>query len=134
PPAIVQPAVPATELGAVVVAAATATPSAGDVGQPKATAPRHPEPDQLRKELEDSRRTLENLKRERQITRALFEAGAVDLDVGAVLIERELATHPNADPIALVDELRKRKPLLFKRTVSPPMNPPAPPPKPGASA
>jgi hypothetical protein len=89
-------------------------------------APDSPTPDPLatlQSELESSRQTLETLKRERQITRALFEAGALDLDITTVLIERELATHPKADPVALVGELLKRKPNLFRRSPTPPTDP-----------
>lgn len=92
---------------------------------PATTNPPNP-PDPLtalRTELEKANTTLATLTRERTITRALFEAGAIDLDIASVLIDRELTTHPKADPVALVAELIKRKPLLFRRTPPPPPHP-----------
>src|SRR6185295_13267642 len=68
PPAIVEPAQPGVPLRAANEVSGLSAPDpslrSGLV-----------EPDQLRKDLEESRRTLEALRRERQITRALFEAG-----------------------------------------------------------
>jgi len=106
PPAIVEPAQPAA-------------------AQPAPAQPAPPAID-LRATLEEANKTLASLKRERQITRALFEAGAVDLDIGGVLVERELAAKPDADLGALIDDLRKRKPLLFRTTVKPASGPVAP--------
>jgi len=94
---------------------ATTPPATTEPTQPAPAPAPTPEPaDQLRAGLDHSHQTLKAIKRERQITRALFEAGATDLDIAAAFIDRELAGHPHADPLALVKELTKRMPALFR--------------------
>jgi hypothetical protein len=69
----------------------------------------------LKRDLDQARQTLTALKREREIQRALFAEGVGDLDIGTVLVERELASKPNTDVDAVVRDLKQRKPLLFLR-------------------
>lgn len=67
-------------------------------------------------ELESTRRTLEAIRRERDVHKGLFEAGAHDLDIGAAMIERDAQASPEKPVVELIADLRKRKPGLFART------------------
>jgi len=101
PPAIIEPAASAPS-------APPPTPS-----QPDALAT-------LKRDLDQTHQTLAALKRERNITRALFTEGVNDLDVGAAMLERDLAAKPDADIPALVRDLKQRKPQLFRRVAEAP--------------
>jgi hypothetical protein len=73
----------------------------------------------LHTELETTRTTLAAIRRERDVHRALFEAGAHDLDIGAAMIERDAGASPDRPIAELVGDLKKRKPNLFARADSP---------------
>jgi hypothetical protein len=84
----------------------------------------------LHAELESTRRTLAAIRRERDVHKALFEAGAGDLDIGAALIDRDAAAAPERPIADLVGDLKKRKPGLFARgtpgaSAPAPVRPPA---------
>lgn len=73
----------------------------------------------LAAELETTRRTLESIRRERDVQKVLFEAGVHDLDIGVVMIEREAQGAPEKPVAELVAELKRRKPGLFVRAATP---------------
>ncbi len=101
PIAIVQPAAP------IAVEPALNTPPASD---PHAA---------LKSELEQTRRSLATLTRDRQIARELFAHGALDLDIAGAVVEHDLAAKPEAEIPALIADLKRRKPTLFRRPASP---------------
>lgn len=68
---------------------------------------------QVREELARSRELIEKAKRERDVQRALFDAGAVDVDAVGALVERELAGAETSVATA-VERIRSTKPALFK--------------------
>lgn len=73
----------------------------------------------LHAELESTRKTLASIRRERDIHKALFEAGAHDLDIGAAVLDRDAAGAPDRPIPELVADLKKRKPSLFARAAAP---------------
>lgn len=82
-----------------------------------APAPTPPTPDPLttlQSELERTRQTLANLTRERAISRELFALGALDLDITAAVLERDLLASPDTPIPTLAASLRQRKPSLFR--------------------
>ncbi len=86
----------------------------------EAPAPEHAdEVDALRASLDETRRELKRTERRRAIELALVEAGAMDLEAGRVLIEHAMRDREGgaeeADAPALVEELRSRRPYLFRR-------------------
>ena len=70
--------------------------------------------DSVRRELETSRSLLEQTKLERELQRAAFDAGAIDLDAVTALAARPTGAPAQADPRAAIDELKKTKPHLFR--------------------
>lgn len=71
--------------------------------------------DTVRAELARSRELLASARRERDLHRALFDAGAIDLDaVGALA-----AANANPDPAAAVAALKAAKPHLFRAAPAP---------------
>ena len=112
PPAIVEPAAPITS-------------------EPSPSAPPAPDPHAtLKAELDQTRRALANLTRDRQIARELFAHGAIDLDIAGAVVERDLAAKPEAEIPALIADLKRRKPTLFRRPASPE---PSPTPRPSST-
>jgi hypothetical protein len=69
--------------------------------------------DELRASLEQSQKELARVRRAREIDRALADAGAVDGETAALVLESMLSAGSAADVPTLVDELRSRKPFLF---------------------
>ena len=100
-PAIVQPADPITT---------EAPPAATPNPDPHAA---------LKAELDQTRRTLATLTRDRQIARELFAHGALDLDIAGAVVERDLSAKPESEIPALIADLKRRKPTLFRRPATP---------------
>jgi lysophospholipase L1-like esterase len=96
--------------------ASTPAPAADSSNQPIAPDPLAT----LTAELESTRQTLESIRRERDAHKALFEAGVNDLDIGAVLLERDMQAAPGRTVPELIADLKKRKPSLFARPATAP--------------
>ena len=95
---------------------------------PALTEPATPEPpalslqdtlDAVRRELETSRTLLDQAKLERELQRAAFDAGAIDLDAVTALAPRPTGAAAPADPRAAIDEIKKTKPHLFRPRTAP---------------
>lgn len=82
---------------------------------PTPTSPPTPDPlTTLQSELERTRQTLATLTRERIIARELFALGALDLDISAAVLERDLSAAPDTPISTLAANLKQRKPSLFR--------------------
>jgi hypothetical protein len=68
----------------------------------------------LQSELERTRQTLATLTRERTIARELFALGALDLDISAAVLERDITAAPDTPIATLAANLKQRKPSLFR--------------------
>ncbi len=69
-------------------------------------------------ELGEARRSLEEAERRRGIDQLLVEADAIDLEAARLLTEAAVAQMDDADVAEVVDDLRRHKPYLFRRTDS----------------
>ena len=81
------------------------------------TDPAPPIPDPLttlHSELERTRQTLATLTRERTISRELFALGAIDLDITAAVLERDVLAASDTPIDTLAANLKQRKPSLFR--------------------
>ena len=65
--------------------------------------------------LVETRKQLEAIERRQKIDQALIEADAVDLESARLLTEVAVGLMDEADVQSAVDELRRRKPFLFRR-------------------
>ncbi len=64
--------------------------------------------------LDQTRGALESAERMRRIDAALVESGAVDLDAARLITEASFAREEGIDIEAVVAELRRTKPFLFR--------------------
>jgi hypothetical protein len=93
------------------------TPDSTTTTTTETSTPTPPTPDPLttlQSELERTRQTLANLTRERSISRELFALGALDLDITAAVLERDLLAAPDTPIATLAANLKQRKPSLFR--------------------
>lgn len=72
--------------------------------------------DQAQSALDETRNQLASLERRQEIDRALVEADAVDLEAARLLTEVAVGVMDKQDVQTAVDELKRRKPFLFRRT------------------
>jgi hypothetical protein len=93
------------------------------------TAPETGEIEALRAQLDEARQALAHSERSRALDRAFLEAGAVDLPAAHLLLEQLPEIEGEAE--AVVAELKRRKPYLFRREPAPPAAPTMSP-RPGA--
>jgi hypothetical protein len=82
------------------------------------TPPASPDPSTKLAETESllaqAREALDAAERKRQIERELFAENAIDVETAAMLTEAAVAGMAKADVRAVVADLRKRKPFLFR--------------------
>lgn len=71
--------------------------------------------DQARQQLDQTRQQLESIERRQRIDQMLVESEAVDLEAARLLTEVAVAQMDKADVKLAIDELKKRKPWLFRR-------------------
>jgi hypothetical protein len=83
--------------------------------------------------LAETRRQLESVERRQKIDQALIEADTVDLEAARLLTEVAVGLMDDGDVQSAVDELRRRKPYLFRRS-APPGGAMSARPRPGAPA
>ncbi|MFA7235867.1 MAG: hypothetical protein WC058_03295 [Phycisphaeraceae bacterium] len=69
----------------------------------------------LRDQLDLARRTIDAVERRRKIDQMLVESDAVDLEAARLLTELAVEQMDEPDVAAAVEELRQRKPYLFRR-------------------
>lgn len=81
----------------------------------KAGSAREAEAKELRATLERAREALDASERRRRIDQELFEAGTRDVETARLLTEAAVSRMPGADVSAVVRDLRKHKPYLFRR-------------------
>lgn len=65
--------------------------------------------------LVEAQKSLAQLQRQRQIDRALIEAGAMDVEMSRRLIDATLGESSEADINAAVDDLKRAQPYLFRQ-------------------
>ena len=94
----------ATEPGATADAGAQA-PALDGLHEQLATA---------RRELDESRHLLERAIADRDTARAVFDAGAIDLDAAAALVEKIVAQEAGLSVTDAVSRLKQSKPMLFR--------------------
>ncbi|MHB1156092.1 MAG: hypothetical protein ACYC26_04555 [Phycisphaerales bacterium] len=70
---------------------------------------------QLQGRLELARRTIDAVERRQKIDQMLVESDAVDLEAARLLTELAVEQMDEPDVAAAVEELRQRKPYLFRR-------------------
>jgi hypothetical protein len=71
--------------------------------------------DQAADELRRTRTQLESVERRQRIDQLLIESDAVDLEAARLLTELAVSRMEPADVKLAVDDLKKRKPFLFRR-------------------
>jgi hypothetical protein len=71
--------------------------------------------DQANASLRQTSEALESAERRQRVDQLLVESEVVDLEAARLLTEAAIATMDDADVAAVVDDLRQRKPYLFKR-------------------
>lgn len=69
----------------------------------------------LRGELDAARQQLQRTERRQRIDQLLIESDAIDLQAARLLTEAAIAEMDDADVAAVVDDLRRHKPYLFRR-------------------
>ena len=72
--------------------------------------------DEAQAALVETRKQLETVERRQKIDAALVEADAVDLESARLLTEVAVGLMDDADVQTAVDDLRRRKPFLFRRS------------------
>ena len=72
--------------------------------------------EQASQQLQQTRQQLESIERRQRIDQMLIESEAVDLEAARLLTEVAVAQMDKADVKLAVEDLRKRKPYLFRRT------------------
>lgn len=70
---------------------------------------------QLEGQLELARQTIDAVERRQKIDQMLVESDAVDLEAARLLTELAVEQMDESDVAAAVEELRQRKPYLFRR-------------------
>ncbi|CAG0953067.1 hypothetical protein PHYC_00306 [Phycisphaerales bacterium] len=73
----------------------------------------------LRATLAQAREALDIAERRHAVELELLKADTIDLETARLLTQTALTNMPKADAAAVVAELRKRKPFLFRRTTTP---------------
>lgn len=68
----------------------------------------------LESELSEAQAALERSERERALDRALGEAGAIDMETARLLAERVMGDGEESDAASAVEEVKRRKPFLFR--------------------
>jgi hypothetical protein len=68
--------------------------------------------------LEEARAALDSSEQRRAIERELAAQGAIDMELGSMLVESVLRSRPGMDVAGAVTEVRKRKPFLFRGRAS----------------
>ena len=71
--------------------------------------------DELQQDLARTRGDLESVERRQRIDQLLIESEAIDLEAARLLTESALEQMDDADVAEAVEELRSRKPYLFRR-------------------
>ncbi len=66
--------------------------------------------------LDEARQTVTHLERRQRVDALLAEAGAIDLDVARMLTEAAVEVMDDADVESAVDDLRRDKPYLFRKS------------------
>lgn len=72
---------------------------------------------ELEHALAEARETLDAVERRHRIDTALIEADAIDLDTARLLTEMAVADMPDADIAAVIAELQRDKPFLFRHAM-----------------
>lgn len=67
-----------------------------------------------REELEKSRKLISQLQVEREMSRAAYAAGAIDLEAVCALAEKQMTQDGALTPGSAVERLRQAKPMLFR--------------------
>ncbi|MEX2212936.1 MAG: hypothetical protein WD768_02335 [Phycisphaeraceae bacterium] len=73
----------------------------------------------MESELAQQRQVIESLERRQKIDAILADADAVDLEVARLLTESAVEAMDEPDVAAAVQELRRMKPYLFRRSATP---------------
>ncbi len=71
--------------------------------------------EQARADLEESRQTLDAVEQRQRIDHLLIEADAIDLEAARLLTEIAVASDEEPDLAEAVEQLKARKPYLFRR-------------------
>ncbi len=71
--------------------------------------------DKANASLRDTTDALESVERRQRVDALLIESDVIDLEAARLLTEAAIATMDEADLGEVVDDLRQRKPYLFKR-------------------
>ncbi len=109
---------------------APATPADDEIQRTHAEiTPDAGEVETLQTQLAEAQQALAHSERARSLDRAFLEAGAVDLPAAHLLLEQLPEIEGEAE--AVVAELKRRKPYLFRREPAPPVAPTMSP-RPGA--
>jgi hypothetical protein len=74
---------------------------------------------ELQQSLEEAEFQVALTERRRQIDQMLIESDAIDLEAARLLTEATIDQMDDADVALAVEELRQRKPYLFRRAASP---------------
>lgn len=74
---------------------------------------------ELERQLREAREALDASERRRQIERALGESDTVDIETASLLTEAAVAQMDEPDVAIAIEELRRRKPFLFRASPAP---------------
>lgn len=86
---------------------------------------------QIEQDLHETRATLDQIERRRSIDEMLIDADTIDLEAARLLTEAAVAVMDEQDIHAAVDELRQRKPYLFRQHATEGRGSMSPRPRPG---